>query len=89
MPAEQSILFADNMNGQTTGELKKQLKEGCNTLLWLLPPGCTDEVQTVDAGYGRLVKLGLGKALEAWFEDGDNVESCDTNNLSASGRRIF
>ena len=56
------------MNGQTTGELKKKLKEGCNTLLWLLPPGCTEEVQPVNAGYGRLVKLEEGKTLEAWVK---------------------
>ena len=89
MPAEQSILFADNLNGQTTGEFKKKLKEGCNTLLWLLPPGCTEEVQPVDAGFGRLVKLEVEKALEAWLEKGDNVGTWDTNKLFASDRRIL
>ena len=72
-PPEQSIVFADNLHGQTTEEFEKYLMEGCNTLLGLLPPGCTDEVQSVDAGYGRLVKL-VGKGLEAWHEEGDNVE---------------
>ena len=49
-----------------TEEFKKELKEGIQTLLGL---GCchqdSPKVQTVDAGYGRLVKLGVGKALEA------------------------
>ena len=43
----------------------------------------------VDAGYGRLVKFEVGKALEAWLEEGDNVEKWDTNKLSASDRRIL
>ena len=42
-PEEQSILFADNLYGQTTADFKRVLKE-CNTLVWLLPPKCTDEV---------------------------------------------
>ena len=41
----------------------------------MLARGCTDEVLSVNAGYGRLVKLGVGKALEAWYEEGDNVET--------------
>ena len=35
---------------------------------------CTEEMREVDAGYGRLVKLGVRKALIAWHEEGDNVE---------------
>ena len=88
-PAEQSIVFADNLRGQTTEEFKKELKEGCNTLLKLLAPGWTNEVQSVDAGYGRLVKLGVGKALEAWYEEGDNVEKWGTNKLSSSDSRVL
>ena len=46
-------------------------------------------MQPGDAGYGRQVKLEVGKALEAWLEKGDNVEKWDTNKLSASDRRIL
>ena len=73
-PEEQSILFADNLYGQTTEDFKRVLKE-CNTLLWLLPPKCTDEVQPVDAGYGRLFNVLVGKSMDAWLLNGDNVES--------------
>ena len=46
-------------------------------------------MQPVDAGYGRLVKLGVGKALEAWQEEVDNVEKWDINKLSSSDRRVL
>ena len=46
-------------------------------------------MQPGDAGYGRQVKLEVGKALEAWLEKGDNVEKWDTNKLSASDRGIL
>ena len=87
-PEEQSILFADNRYGQTTEDFKRVLKE-CNTLLWRLPPKCTDEVQPVDAGYGRLFKVLVGKSLDAWLLNGDNVERWESNKLTASDRRVL
>ena len=88
-PKEQSVLFADNLYGQTTDEFKRVLKEECNTLLWLLSPKCTDEVQPVDAGSGKLFKVYVGKALDAWLLNGDNVEKWESNKLTASDRRIL
>ena len=88
-PKEQSVLFADNLYGQTTDEFKRVLKEECNTLLWLLPPKCTDEAQPVDSGYGKLFKVYVGKALDAWLLNGDNVEKWESNKLTASDRRIL
>ena len=87
-PEEQSILFADNLYGQTTEDFKRVLKES-NTLPWLLPPKCTDEVQPVDAGYGRLFKVLVGKSLDAWLLNGDNVERLESNKLTASDRRVL
>ena len=67
VPRKQSILFADNLLAQTMDEFKRVLHEECNTLLWLLPPGTTDELQPVDAGYGRLLKVEAGKELDEWL----------------------
>ena len=89
VPEKESILFADNLYGQTTDEFKRALSEKCNTLLWLLPPKCTDEVQPVDAGYGKLFKVYVGQALDKWLLDGDNVEKWESNKLTASDRRIL
>ena len=87
-PEEQSILFADNLYGQTTEDFKRVLKE-CNTLLWPLPSKCTDEVQSVDAGHGRLFKVLVGESLDAWLLNGDNVERWESNKLTASDRRVL
>ena len=88
MPKEASFLFADNLYGQTTDELERILKRDCNTLLWFLPPGCTDEMQLVDAGYGRLAKVGVAQALDEWLLNGDNVELKESYKLTASDRRM-
>ena len=89
VPREQSILFADNLYAQTTDEFKRVLHEECNTLLWLLPPGTTDELQPVDAGYGRLMKVEAGKDLDEWLGKDDNLLQWETNALSAGERRIL
>lgn len=64
VPVEQFILFVDNLHGHTTDEFKKFLLEQCDTLLWLLPADCTDEVRPIDAGYGCLLKVHVGKAFK-------------------------
>ena len=89
VPRKQSILFADNLHAQTTDELKRVLHEQCNTLLWLLPPGTTDELQPVDAGYGRPLKVEAGKELDEWLGKNDNLSQRETNALSAGKRRIL
>ena len=89
VPWEQSILFTDNLYAQTTDEFNRILHEECNTLLWLLPPGTTDELQPVDAGYGRLLKVDAGKDLDEWLGKDDNLSQWETNALSAGERRIL
>ena len=63
--------------------------EGYNTLVGLLPLGSTDEVQSVDTGDRRLVKLEVGKGLEAWYEEGNNVETWHPTKLSSSNRKVL
>lgn len=65
------------------------MKKKCNTLLWLLPTGCTHEVQGVDASYRRLVKVQLAKELNTWVLNGDKLELWESNKPTASDRRIL
>ena len=89
VPPDQSILFADNLQAQTTDAFKRILHQECNTLLWLLPPGTTDELQPVDAGYGRLLKVEAGKELDKWLSQEDNLSKWETNTISPGTRRIL
>ena len=41
------------------------------------------------AGYGRLFKVLVGKSLNAWLLNGDNVERWESNKLTASDRRVL
>ena len=60
------------------------------TLLWPPPPGCTDEVQPIDAGYGRLLKLYCGRQeLDAWLKHGENLQKWEINRVTAFVRRVL
>ena len=70
------MLLADNLEGQTARRCSTLLEPGSfvsdiaqsNTLVWNLPPECTDEVQPVDSGYGKQVKSWVAHYLEEWLQ---------------------
>ena len=82
-------MFADSLHGQTTDEFKSVLLQQCNTLLWRLPAGYTDEIQPIDAGYLRLFKVHMGKALDKCLLDADHVELRQSIKLTTSQPRHF
>ena len=89
LPAAQNLLLMDNLHGQTTEVVPTYLHKVCNMLLWHLPAGCTDEVQPIDAGYGRRLKVNTGQALDEWFRHGDNLLKLECNALTASERLVL
>ena len=49
----------------------------------------TDEVQPVGAGYGRLLKVEVGKEPELFLDQNDNLDKWETNSISAFERRVL
>ncbi|CAB1117836.1 unnamed protein product [Ectocarpus sp. CCAP 1310/34] len=84
-----SILVMDNLLAQTTDEFKEYLAKECNTLAWYGPSECTDEVQPVDAGAGRFIKVEAGRQMDMWLEQSDNLERWETAALTASDRWVL
>ena len=71
-------MTTDNLAGQSAvhGDFK-EIAGNNNILVWNFPPGCTDEVQPVDAGYGYQVKVEVGREMWRWL-DGVTVKNDDT-----------
>ena len=46
-------------------------------------------MQPIDRGIGRLIKCYCGEFLDEWLEDDDNLEKWESNEFSASDRRIL
>ena len=86
------LLFQDNLDAQCKDrnpEYTEYLDRECNTDDHKVPPGKTDQVQPVDRGFGRQVKLYMGQEEDAWLEDDDNLMKWEGNQLTASDRRIL
>ncbi|CAB1110560.1 unnamed protein product [Ectocarpus sp. CCAP 1310/34] len=85
LPKARSILIMHNFHAQTTHEFKEYL-----ALAWYGPSECTDEVQPVDAGAGRFLKVEVGRQMDIiWLEQSDNLERWETASLTASDRRVL
>ncbi|CAB1121435.1 unnamed protein product [Ectocarpus sp. CCAP 1310/34] len=89
LPKARSILIMDNLHAQTTDDVKGYLAKQCNTIAWLGPAECTDEVQPVDAGAGRFLKVEVGNEMDKWLDQSDNIERWETASLTASDRRVL
>ena len=69
--------------------IRDRLLDECQTYSHMLPPGKTDEVQPVDDGMGRQVKIYMGQFQDTWLENDDNLELWESNRLTASDRRVL
>jgi hypothetical protein len=82
------LLFQDNLDAQKQPDYIDFLKK------WgvddhKLPPNETDQVQPIDRGLGRQVKIYIGQQMDKWLDDDENLAKWEDNALTASDRRIL
>ena len=82
------LLFEDNLDAQKLPAYIDYLK-GISIDDHKLPPNETDQVQPIDRGFGRQVKIYLGQQMNDWLDAEDNLEKWEGNELTASNRRIL
>ena len=82
------LLFQDNLDSQKQPEYIDLLKEWCVDD-HKLPPNETDQVQPIDRGFGRQIKIYLGQYMDEWLDYDDNLERWEDNSFTASDRRVL
>ena len=82
------LLFQDNLDSQKQPDYINLLKQ-CGVDDHKLPPNETDQVQPIDRGLGRHIKIYLGQLMDEWMDDDDNLAKWEENQLTASDRRIL
>ena len=86
--ADSYLLFQDNLHSQKQPDYISLLKDlGVDD--HKLPPNETDQVQPIDRGLGRQVKIYLGQQMDDWMDDDDNLAKWEENKLTASDRRTL
>ena len=81
------LLLCDNLDAHVHMGFRRDAK-ALGTLVWYLPPNCTDFLQPVDAGAGALIVLLYLRFQDAWLDKDANLEQWE-GKLSASQRRIL
>ena len=66
---EDFLLVVDNLGGQGTASFKELARSTARTLVWMLPPNCTDLLQPVDSGIGKVIKELLKKKYQAYMHE--------------------
>jgi DDE superfamily endonuclease len=66
------LLFCDNLSAHVAQETR-QIYAGGNVFLYFLPPSVTESLQAIDAGYGRSMRCAIGRLLDKWLLDEDNL----------------
>ena len=85
------LMIADNLDAQDAVRNPPYIAalDKCKTDDHKVPGGYTDQVQPVDRGKGRHIKIYIGEEEDAWLEDDDNLQKYENNELTASDRRIL
>ena len=72
--SERSVVFVDNLSGQTTDAHKSLLKKHAKCDRHLLPTGSTGELMLIDGGIGVRLKNLMGEEMDAWLEQEGHLE---------------
>ena len=89
---QRNLVLGDNLSGQTSkvnSEFSKLLDKQCRADFWSLLANNTDEIQVVDAGFGKLTKGETEEVLTDWLKEEKNYEERIAGRMSASRKRIL
>ena len=70
---EPTMLFMDNLTAHQV-EMVRELLKKCGTRVFFYPPGETDNLQPVDAGAAKMIKVHIAAATEAHLNDNPEIE---------------
>lgn len=83
------LLFCDNLSAHVA-EPTKQIYASGNVFLYFLPPSVTESLQAIDAGYGRSMRCAIGRLLDKWLLDEDNLALWeDEAGMVTGDRRVL
>ena len=85
---DDKVIFVDNVGFQQSKTFHQACRNEINASVYMLPENHTDEIQPVDAGCGKMMKVKIAAEMERWLEEEQNLEKWH-DKLSARDRRIL
>ena len=65
-------LYCDNLAAHLGPDVKRILGDNRVLIVYFLP-SMTEMVQPIDAGYGRSLRMAIGRELDSWLMDATNL----------------
>jgi hypothetical protein len=81
------LLICDNLKPHLNPEVKRIMSEA-TVFLFCLPPNITEALQPIDAAFGRSLDLAVGKLLDQWLMQEENL-ALWKGKMSAAQRRVL
>ena len=85
---QEKVIFADNVGFQQEKVFHYMGRKQINATIYLLPENHTDNVQPIDAGFGKQMKAKIGEAMEKCLEEDENLDMWH-DSISAEKMRIL
>ena len=84
-----TILFMDNLGAHQAVMIRELFKK-CGTRVFFYPPGETDNLQPVDGGFAKNIKVKISRSMEMYFDEYPLIEEQFLEGqFSASMKRII
>ena len=81
------IAFCDNLKAHVSDEVRAIFGRG-RVFLCFFPPNMTHMVQPIDAAIGRSLRINIGRGLDKWLMDGENMMKWEAK-MTAGERQIL
>jgi len=82
------LLTCNNLRAHVDLDVKAGFAKDGVTLLRCFPAQCTQSIQPLDAAFGRSLRCSVGRKLDEWLIDADNLAKWE-KGMSAAERRIL
>ena len=66
------LLYCDNLAAHRVPDVRRIFGDN-RVLIVYSPPSMTEMVQPIDAGYGRSLRMAIGRELDSWLMDATNL----------------
>ena len=83
-----ALLTADNLDAHVYHRTREILAEDGRVFALFFPPSCTEAIQPIDAGHGRSIRCTIGRLLDDWLMEADNLEIWE-RGMTAGERRVL
>jgi hypothetical protein len=87
-PEAKALLTCDNLDAHVFSGTKEIFGKEGRVFLFCFPPQVTEAIQPIDAGYGRSIRCAIGRLLDNWLMESDNMEKWETG-MTAGERRVL